>query len=256
MSSTTLSPAKAPTASTATGANAWAKTWAIAQRELIAYFMSPLAYVLAGLFMVMTGYLFYLILVNTRQANLTPLFNNLSVVFLFLMPAISARLLSEERRQGTIELLMTSPVPDWAVAVGKYLASLLYMTFMFATTLIYPALLAWVGNPDWPTVASGYLGIFLLGASFLAIGLFCSSWTSNVVIAYFATFALSLLLWLLPSLAAGIGHADLLQYLSIISHQENMLRGVLDSVDVFFYLSFIVGCLFLTVRSIELYHWR
>lgn len=238
------------------GGSSLAKAWAITGRELKSYFVSPLAYVLAGLFMGITGFLFYLILVNTRQANLTPLFNNLSVVFLFLMPAISARLLAEERKQGTIELLMTSPIPDWALVASKYVASLLYLLFMFATTLLFPLLLAWVGKPDWATVGTGYLGVFLLGASFLAIGLLCSSWTSNVVIAYFASFAISLVLWLAPSLAAGFGHSELFQYMSVISHQENLLRGVIDSTDVFFYLSFIAGCLFLTVRSVELYHWR
>jgi ABC-2 type transport system permease protein len=235
-----------------------AKIWAIAQRELKAYFVSPVAYVVAALFLLVSGYLFSLILYHSREASLRGLFSNLNVVFLLITPALTMRLLAEERQRGTIEMLMTSPVTDRDIVLGKYLSSLLYLAFLIALTGIYPLILAWLGSPDWMTVLTGYLAVYLLGASFMAIGLLTSSWTNNQVIAAVATFALSLLIWLLPSAGAVVGQpmSQVFEYLSLLQHQENLLRGVIDSADVIYYLSFIVGALFLTIRSVEVYRWR
>lgn len=235
-----------------------AKIWAIAQRELKAYFVSPVAYVVAALFMLVSGYLFSLILYHSREASMRGLFANLNVVFLLITPALTMRLLAEERQRGTIELLMTSPVTDRDIVLGKYLSSLLYLAFLMALTVIYPLTLAWLGSPDWMTLLTGYAAIYLLGASFMAIGLFTSSWTNNQVIAAVATFALSLLIWLLPSAGAVVGQpmSQVFEYVSLLQHQENLLRGVIDSSDVIYYLSFIVGTLFLTIRSVEVYRWR
>ncbi len=235
-----------------------AKIWAIAQRELKAYFVSPVAYVVAALFMLVSGYLFSLILYHTREASLRGLFANLNVVFLIVAPALTMRLLAEERQRGTIEMLMTSPVSDRDIVLGKYLSCLMYLAFLMLLTAIYPITLAWLGKPDWMTILTGYLGIYLLGASFMAVGLLTSSWTNNQVIAAVATFAISLLIWLLPSAGAIVGQplGQVFEYLSLLQHQENLLRGVIDSSDVIYYLSFIVGSLFLTIRSVEVYRWR
>ncbi len=234
------------------------KIWAIAQRELKAYFVSPVAYVVAALFMLISGYLFSLILYHSREASMRGLFSNLNVVFLLITPALTMRLLAEERQRGTIEMLMTSPVTDLQIVLGKYLSSLLYLAFLLALTVIFPLTLAWLGQPDWMTLLTGYLAIYLLGASFMAIGLLTSSWTNNQVIAAVATFALSLLIWLLPSASAIVGQplGQVFEYVSLLQHQENLLRGVIDTSDVIYYLSFIVGSLFLTIRSVEVYRWR
>lgn len=234
------------------------KIWAIASRELRSYFVSPLAYVIGALFLLVAGYLFALILITSREASLRGLFENLSVIFLLVTPALTMRLLAEERARGTIELLMTTPLRDVDIVLGKYLAVCLYLLFLLGLTLIFPAILAWVGKPDWMPILSGYLGVFFLGASFLAVGLLASSWTSNQVIAAMSTFAISLVIWLLPSTTSVAGQqmGSVLEYMSVISHQQNLGRGIIDTTDLIFYVSFIVACLFLTIRSVEVYRWR
>lgn len=234
------------------------KVFAIAGRELRGYFASPLAYVVAAFFVLVAGYLFSLIVYHTKQASLTPLFSNLTVMFLLITPALTMRLLADERKTGTIELLMTSPITDRELVIGKYLSAVLYLTFLLALTLVYPVILAFIAKPDWATIWTGYLGTWLLGASFMAIGVFASSVTANMIIAAMITFALSLVIWLLPSAGQMFGGAanDVMTYISVINHQENLGRGVIDTTDLLFYVSFILAFLFLTIRSVETYHWR
>jgi len=234
------------------------KLLAITGRELRSYFVSPLAWVVGALFLIVSGYLFSLILFGSREASLRGLFENLSVVFLLITPALTMRLLAEERSRGTIELMLTLPVSDTQIVLGKYLAVCVYLVFLLALTLLYPALLAWVGKPDWMPILTGYLGIFLLGASFLAIGLMASSWTNNQVVAAIATFAISLVVWLMQSLTSVFGQqlAPLFEYLSVITHHTNMGRGIVDTTDLIFFGSFIGICLYLTIRSVEVYRWR
>ncbi|MDB5101289.1 MAG: type transporter [Cyanobacteria bacterium RYN_339] len=234
------------------------KILAIAGRELRSYFVSPLAYVVAAFFMLVAGYLFSLILYHTKQANLQPLFSNLAVMFLLITPALTMRLLADERRTGTIELLMTSPLTDRELVLGKYLAAVTYLAFLLALTFVFPLILAVSAKPDWAPIWTGYLGTMLLGSSFMALGVLASSLTANMIIAAMITFALSLVVWLLPSAGQMFGGSanDVMTYMSVINHQENLGRGVLDTTDILFYLSFIVACLFMTVRSVETYHWR
>lgn len=234
------------------------KILAIAGRELRSYFVSPLAYVVAAFFALVAGYLFSLILYHTRQANMGPLFQNLAVMFLLISPALTMRLIADERKTGTIELLLTSPITDRDLVLGKYLAALAYLAFLLAVTLVFPIILAASGKPDWAPVWTGYLGTFLLGASFMAIGLFASSLSANMIVSAVITFALSLVVWLLPSAGQMFGGVanDVLTYLSVMNHQENLSRGVVDTADLLFYASFIATFLFATVRSVETYHWR
>ena len=234
------------------------KIFAIAGREMKSYFASPLAFVVAAMFLLVVGYLFSLILFHTKQANFQPLFSNMAVMFLLVIPALTMRLIADERKTGTIELLMTSPIHDRDLVLGKYLASLCYLLFLTALTFAYPLIVAVTTKLDWPVVFSGYLGTFLLGASFMAVGVLASSLTANMIIAAMITFAISLIVWLLPSAGQMFGGqaADVLTYMSVINHQENLGRGVLDTSDIIFYLSFITACLFMAVRSVETYHWR
>lgn len=234
------------------------KIFAIAGRELRSYFMSPLAYVVAAFFMVVAGYLFSLILYHTKQANLQPLFSNLAVMFLLITPALTMRLIADERKTGTIELLMTSPITDRDLVIGKYLSSVIYLAFLLVLTLVFPAILAFTAQPDWATIWTGYLGTFLLGASFMAIGVLASSLTANMIVAAMITFAFSLVVWLLPSAGQMFGGTagDVMTYLSVMNHQENLGRGIIDTIDLLYYGSFILAALFLTIRSVETYHWR
>lgn len=234
------------------------KIFAIAGREMRSYFGSPLAFVVAAMFILVVGYLFSLILFHTKQANFQPLFSNMAVMLLLVVPALSMRLIADERKTGTIELLMTSPIHDRDLVLGKYLAALVYLGFLVLLTAAFPLLIALSTKLEWWVILSGYLGVFLLGASFMAIGVLASSLTANMIIAAMVTFAVSLVVWLLPSAGQVFGGvtADVMTYLSVINHQENMGRGVLDSSDLIFYLSFIVACLFMAVRSVETYHWR
>lgn len=234
------------------------KIFAIAGREMRSYFGSPLAFVVAAMFMLVVGYLFSLILYHTKQANFQPLFSNMAVMLLLVIPALTMRLIADERKTGTIELLMTSPIHDRDLVLGKYLAALVYLGFLVLLTASFPLLIALSTKLEWWVIVSGYLGVYLLGASFMAIGVLASSLTANMIIAAMVTFALSLVVWLLPSAGQMFGGvaADVMTYLSVINHQENMGRGVLDSSDLIFYLSFIAACLFMAVRSVETYHWR
>jgi ABC-2 type transport system permease protein len=234
------------------------KIFAIAGREMRSYFGSPLAFVIAALFILVVGYLFSLILFHTKQANFAPLFSNMSVMLLLVIPALTMRLIADERKTGTIELLMTSPIHDRDLVLGKYLGALIYLGFLVVLTMSFPLLIALTTKLEWWVILSGYVGVFLLGASFMAIGVLASSLTASVNIAAMITFALSLVVWLLPSAGQMFGGAaaDVMTYLSVINHQENMARGVLDSSDLVFYISFITACLFMAVRSVETYHWR
>lgn len=234
------------------------KIVAIAGREMKSYFSSPMAFVVAAMFLMVVGYLFSLILFHTKQANFQPLFSNMAVMYLLVIPALTMRLIADERKTGTIELLMTSPILDRDLVLGKYLASLFYLAFLTLLTFSYPVIVAVTTKLDWPVVFTGYLGVYLLGASFMAVGVLASSLTSNVIIAAMITFAISLLIWLAPSAGQMFGGAanDVLTYMSVINHQENLGRGVLDTTDLIFYVSFIAACLFMAVRSVETYHWR
>jgi ABC-2 type transport system permease protein len=167
---------------------------AVAARELRAYFLSPLAYVVTFLFLFIAGLLFFLILNGSQQANLQPTLQNISVLLLFLMPAICMRLLSEELRSGTVELLLTNPIQEWEIVVGKFLGAAVLVGVMLVLTLLYPLFLIIFGNPDRGPMLSGYVGVVLQAAGFIAVGLFASSLSQNQVIAALIAFALLLVL--------------------------------------------------------------
>jgi len=233
-------------------------TLAIAERELKAYFVSPVAYVITALFLLISGYLFSVILLNTNEATLRLLMGNLSVIWLFITPALTMRLLAEETRAGTIELLLTNPVRDVEVVVGKYLGALALLLVMVAFTLYYPALLLILGNPDRGPMIAAYLGLILQGAAFLAIGLMASLLTENQIVAAVLTFAILLIMWLSESVANFIGKpaSDIMRYLSVSSHSQDFARGVIDTTHVVYFLSIVAAALFLTFLSLQTRRWR
>ncbi len=232
---------------------------AVAQRELKSYFVSPVAYIVIAFFLVMSGLLFAGILATTREATLRYLLSNVSVLFLFITPLLTMRLLAEEQRTGTIELLLTNPIRDIEVVLGKYLASLVLMLVMVGLTLYYPALLILLGgDPDRGPIVSGYLGVLLLGAAFLAIGLFASSLTQNQIVAAIVTFAVLLVLWLgdiVQNFSSGV-IGSIFSYLSVNSHFQEFSSGIIDSKDVVYFLTLAAAGVFLAYLSVQTRRWR
>ena len=254
---------------------------AIYMKELRSYFVSPVAYVIAGVFLFLSGYLFRNILMqfnfwclqfsqrqqfmqgampslNLNEMVVTQFFAVMDFIWLLVVPMLTMRLFAEEKKSGTIELLMTSPVSTVQVLLGKFFAALTLYTIIVALTLVFCVILEVYGDPDWGPIGSAYLGYLLLGGTFVAVGVLASSLTENQIVAVLLSFGALLLLWLIDWSAsfAGPTAAKLLSYLSIIQHLQDFQRGVIDTADVLFYLSFIFFCLFLTTRVLESRRWR
>ena len=250
--------------------------WTIAQRELYSYFVSPVAWVLLTIFAFLSGLFTYIIsasfvryslesqmqgqggTINLNDQVIAPLFSNIAVIGLFLIPLISMRLFAEEKRQGTIELLVTSPVHDTEIVIGKWLSAVLMYGALLVVLILDFSFLFIYGQPDWKPVVTGLLGILLQGAALLALGTFISTTTKNQIVAGAVGFALALVLWIL-NWTTSFGNSDsvqVLNYLSIVSHMDSFSRGVLDSKDIIYYLSMIFLGLFLTTRSLESMRWR
>ena len=253
------------------------RVWPIFKKEMRLYFTSPVAWVVFTMFLLIGGYFFYSIFafytlasmqsamnpamgrdLNVSDSVMRPLFSNISVILLLLMPLVTMRLIAEERRSGTIELLLTYPVRDGAVLAGKYLAALALYALMLALTFLYPGIVVAFARLEWGPVLTGYLGLFLMGATFIAVGLFASSLTENQIVASITTFGVLLLLWTIGWSAEYVGGAwgKLLQHLSILEHNDNFAKGVLDTKDVVYYANFIVLALFLALRSLEARRWK
>jgi ABC-2 type transport system permease protein len=250
--------------------------WTICRRELYSYFVSPIAWVLLTIFAFLSGAFTYIITasfvraslegqmtgqsfpMNVNEQVIRPLFSNVAVIGLFLIPLISMRLFAEEKRQGTIELLITSPVHDLEIVLGKWLSAvIMYSALLLVLLIDYSFLFIYV-QPDWKPVVTGFLGVLLFGACLLALGTFISTTTRNQIVAGAVGFALALLLWILDW-TTSFGNSPTVQvmsYLSILSHLDSFARGVIDSKDVIYYLSMICLGLFLTTRSLESLRWR
>lgn len=253
------------------------KIWAIFKKEMRLYFTSPVAWVVFTIFLLIAGYFFYSIFafftlasmqsamnpqmgrdLNVTDSVMRPLFSNISVILLLLMPLVTMRLFAEERRSGTIELLLTYPVRDGAVLAAKYLAALGLYAIMIALTLLYPGIVVYFARLEWGPIFTGYLGLLLMGATFIAVGVFASSLTENQIVAAITTFGALLIFWILGWSAdyAGGTAGKVLQFLSILEHNDSFSKGVLDTKDVLYYLNFTVLALFLTLRSLEARRWK
>jgi ABC-2 type transport system permease protein len=233
--------------------------WAIFKKELRIYFVSPLAYVFLGVFLFLAGLFFYLGISMTGEASLRVMMGNLSVTLLFLLPLLTMKHFAEERRSGTFELMMTAPVPLWALLVGKWAASLALCALLLAGTLLFPSILAYYGDPDWGVVVTSYLGLFLCCAAFVSAGLFSSSLTDEPVAAGLSGVLILLPFWLAGSAAELVqveGLREVIRHVSLLSHIEGFSRGVVDSADVVWFLLFTFLFLFLTWRNIESRRWR
>lgn len=231
----------------------------IAGRELYSLFASPIAYLVIAFFLVMNGYLFSVILISSRQASMTSAFADMAIVLIFVAPAITMRLLSEEQRNGTIELLLTSPLRESELVLGKWLGALGLYVVMLLLTVPYPLFLAKYGQPDPGAIFGGYVGVLLLGGVCLAIGLLVSSWTQNQIVALAGTIAILLVLWLLQgasqSFATG-GAGAVIGYIALSPHFDSFTSGAIQLKDLVYYVSLILIALFLAVRSVETRRWR
>jgi ABC-2 type transport system permease protein len=250
---------------------------AIAQKELRSYFASPIAYLVIGFFSLLYGYFFAVMLayfvragmnmgqfgqpqqaMNINQDMLRPVLQNVTVLLLFVMPAMTMRTYSEEKRSGTIELLLTSPLTDFQIIMGKFLGALFLYSVMLAVTLIHIAILFVYGSPEWKPIVTSYLGLLLLGGSFLSVGLFISTLTTNQIVAYISTFSVFLLLWVVSwigSMTSG-WVTDVTAYLSIVEHFDDFSKGIIDTTHIIYYLSLITFGLFLTAKSVDTERWR
>ncbi len=232
-------------------------TTTIALREFKSYLASPMAYVVTGIFLVLTGFFFQSSPTTYSQTSINGFLGMGSILLLLLASVLTMRLLAEERKMGTLELLLTAPVRDSEVIVGKFLGSLGILTAMLALTFYYPILLMCFGDPDMGPIATGYLGLFLLGSVSLAVGLLASSLTSNQLVAAVVAGGILFALWFLGLLAGLLPEAmgDVVSYLSLYYHFPDFLAGVIDTRGIIYYLSITVLFLFLAIRSLESSRW-
>ncbi len=233
--------------------------WAIFKKELRIYFVSPLAYVFLSVFLFLSGLFFYLGLTVNGEASLRVMLGNLAITMLFVLPMLTMRHFAEEQKAGTFELLMTSPVPLGSLILGKWAASIVLCLLMFLGTLIFPAVLAYYGDPDWGVMATSYLGLILCSFAFCAAGLFASSLTTDQVAAGLAGIIILLPFWLIGSATSFTTNETLRQILesaALLTHLRGFTRGVIDSADLAYFASFSFIFLFLTYRTLESRRWR
>ncbi|MEW6355192.1 MAG: ABC transporter permease [Planctomycetota bacterium] len=231
---------------------------ALFRRELSAYFLSPIAYVVLTVFVLIASIVFNMMVLRGRINEVSPVINFMCIMMIFISPVLTMRLFAEESRSGTIEVLMTAPITDVQVVVAKYFAALFFYAFLFLPSLAYPAVLCWLGAPDEGAVFAAYVGALLVGAVFLSVGILISSLTSNQIVAAVAGIIFLFLLCIagnfVPTGTHWVHHT--LRYLSIFGHLENLQMGVMDTRDLIFFVSMSVFFLFLTVRSVESRKWR
>lgn len=251
--------------------------WSVLRKEFANFFVSPIAYAVTAIFLLITGFFFWANMwllseisikaagnpafaarVNITDLVLRPLAQNMCIVLLFVMPLLSMRLFSEEKRSGTIELLFTYPITDFAVMIGKYLAALLVLVIMLAGTFTLPVMMFALGDPDPGSVLTIYLGLLLMGLAFIALGMFVSSMTENQIIAAAVSFGLALLFYVMSWLSGMAGEevGFVIRQLSVLQHLDSFNRGIISLSDVSYFVLFAAFFLFLTMRTLETYRWR
>lgn len=251
--------------------------YSVFRKELSHFFVSPIAYAVMAIFLLITGFFFWANMslmsvislqagsnpafasrINVTDLVLRPLVSNISIMLLFLVPLLSMRLFSEEKRSGTIELLLTYPITDVAVLTGKYLSSLVVLLVMLAGTITVPVFLFGLSNPDPGVLLSSYLGMFLLAAAFMSLGMFVSSMTENQIVAAAISFGVAILCYVLSWSAnlAGETAGFVLRQLSVLEHLGTFNKGIISLSDVSFFVLFSAFFLFLTLRKLETYRWR
>lgn len=216
------------------------------KREFAAFFVTPVAYIVIAIFLLVTGWFFFTTFFLLDQANLRNFFNLLPFVFSFVVPAVTMRLFSEERNVGSYETLLTLPVALWEVVTGKFLAAVAFVAALLVPTLAYPITVSLLGDLDWGPVIGGYIGALLLAAAFAAIGLFASALTRNQIVAFIIgmaiCFSFTLIDKMLFFLPAGL--LDVFQYLASGSHFETISKGIIDTRDLIYFGSIVFIALY------------
>jgi ABC-2 type transport system permease protein len=240
-------------------------SWIIAKREFKQYFISPIAYAVMFLVLLVLGLVFYANFFDASLQNYVPevkgTFDWMVIIFLFTTPAITMRLLADEQKSGTLEVLMTKPIRDWELVVGKWMGAMFFYSTILLITLVFPLILNFIVKPgiDVGGLITGYIGIFLLLASFIAVGVAASSLFSNQIAVFFTTLGILLVLWLIGFLGQSFGgtSGQVLQYFGLVNHFFNSFyQGVLELKDIIYFLSLTITALFLGSVSIESRRWR
>jgi ABC-2 type transport system permease protein len=232
---------------------------AVAWKEIQIYFSSPTAYIIGTIFLALAGFFFVRDLGDPfPEASLSGFFQGATIVLVLLAPVLTMRLMAEEQKLGTIELLLTSPVRDWEVVVGKYLASMVFLLGTLVLTLYYTVLLVVYADPDPGPIYAGYLGLVLYGAAALAIGLLTSTLTSNQIVAAAVAMGILLVLYFAEAASGSLGTtaSNIIGQVGIKSHFDDFERGIIDTRHVVYFICFIAFFLFLTIRALEIRRWR
>ena len=232
---------------------------AVAWKEIVIYFSSPTAYIVGLIFLALTGFFFSRDLGNPfPEATLAPFFQGAVIIFILLAPALTMRLIAEEQKLGTIELLLTSPVRDWEVVIGKYLASLAFLLVLVALSFFYAILLFVFASPDPGPIWAGYLGLVLYGAASLSVGLLASTLTSNQIVAAVVAMGILLALFFADLAFGAVGGlaGEIIGEMGLKSHFDDFERGVVDTKHIVYFLSVTAFFLFLSVRALESRRWR
>ncbi len=232
-------------------------TRAIAFKEFKSYLASPMAYIVTGIFLVGTGFFFSISPTTYFETSISGFLQTASILLLLLAAVLTMRLLAEEKKMGTLELLLTAPVRDSEVILGKFLGSLGILAAMLVLTFYYPILLLLFGDPDMGPIGTGYLGLFLLGSASLAIGIFASSLTSNQLVAAMVAGGILFTLWFIGMAASFLPEAlgEVISFLSLSNYFPDFVRGIIDTRGVIYYLSITALFLFLAIRSLENSRW-
>ena len=232
---------------------------AVAWKEIQIYFNSPTAYIVGMIFLALTGFFFTQDLGDPfPEATLTPFFDGATIVFVLLAPALTMRLLAEESKLGTIELLLTSPVRDWEIIVGKYVASLVFFLVLVALSTFYAALLFIFASPDPGPIFAGYLGLVLYGSAALSVGLLTSTMTNNQIVSAVVAMGILLAMFFADRAFGAVGGiaGEIIGEMGLSGHFNDFARGVIDTTNIIYFLSVIAFFLFLSIRALESRRWR
>jgi len=251
--------------------------WIVAKKDLSSYFSSPVFYTLTSVFLILNGFIFLNILnffslqsfqaqqlrgrgigLNINEMVIEPSFQNMGVILLLIIPLITMRSFAEEKKSKTFALLLSSPIHLREIIAGKFLACMIVIGLMVFLSSYSTCYLVLIGNPEIGPIITGYLGILLMAGCYVSMGLFASSLTDNQIVAAVISFGLALFMWIIGwgAQAAGPGLGQLLEYLSLVTHLEHFLKGLINSSDLVYYVSFVLFGLFLTHRILESARWR
>jgi ABC-2 type transport system permease protein len=234
------------------------KSLTIANKELKSYFNSPSAYIVGFVFLLIAGWFFVSNLFLVGLANLRTVIELMPFLFLFFIPAITMGSFAEEKKQGTIELLFTMPLTDWELILGKFFSALFLTLIILLFTISYPITLIFLGNPDIGQIIAQYIGVMLLAASYISIGVAISSFTSSQVISFIITFLILFFFFIVDKFLIFLPDtlANILHQIAVMPHFNNIIKGVIDSSDIVYFFSIIVAFLFFTLYSLERRHWN